>query len=99
VDANLSLDTQSTIVRARGIIADYASRGVDNERVVIKVASTWEGIRAIRMGLDSIIGTDGSFVGMASFGASTPAKNLFSHFGIIAEAATKAVEKRLKDIG
>jgi len=46
VDADLSFDMVATVARAREIIADYASRGVDKSRVLIKIASTWEGIRA-----------------------------------------------------
>jgi transaldolase len=46
VDADLSFDTASTVAKARAIIADYAARGVPRERVLIKIAATWEGIRA-----------------------------------------------------
>ncbi|RFB78133.1 transaldolase [Methylovirgula sp. 4M-Z18] len=46
VDADLSFDTQAMIVKARALIADYQSRGVGRERILIKLASTWEGIRA-----------------------------------------------------
>ena len=50
---------------------------------------------AIRMGWDAIIGHDGIFIGMTGFGASAPAKDLFKHFGITAEATVEAVTKRL----
>jgi len=46
VDARLSFDTQASVERAQEIIADYANRGIGSERVLIKLASTWEGIRA-----------------------------------------------------
>nr|MCU0952667.1 transaldolase [Burkholderiaceae bacterium] len=46
VDARLSFDTRATLEKARRIIALYAARGVDPARVLIKIASTWEGIRA-----------------------------------------------------
>lgn len=46
VDARLSFDTQASVARARDIIADYAARGVAKDRILIKLASTWEGIRA-----------------------------------------------------
>jgi transaldolase len=46
VDADLSFDTEGSIARARAIIADYEERGVPRDRILIKVASTWEGIRA-----------------------------------------------------
>lgn len=46
VDARLSYDTAGTLAKARGIIARYEEAGVPRERVLIKIASTWEGIRA-----------------------------------------------------
>ena len=46
VDARLSFDTAATIAKARALIALYEAAGVDRERVLIKIASTWEGIRA-----------------------------------------------------
>lgn len=50
---------------------------------------------AVRWGWDAVIGQDGEFVGMHSFGASAPAKDLYKHFGITAEAAVNAVLKRV----
>lgn len=46
VDARLSFDTQATITQARRLIELYRQAGVDSNRVLIKIASTWEGIRA-----------------------------------------------------
>lgn len=46
VDARLSFDTNATINKARKLIGLYASRGVGKERILIKIASTWEGIKA-----------------------------------------------------
>lgn len=46
VDARLSFDTQGTIAEARRIIGMYDAAGIGHERVLIKIASTWEGIRA-----------------------------------------------------
>lgn len=46
VDARFSFDTEGTIAKARELIALYERAGVPHERVLIKVASTWEGIRA-----------------------------------------------------
>jgi transaldolase len=46
VDARLSFDTEATLHKARGLIEMYESSGVDRERILIKVAATWEGIRA-----------------------------------------------------
>lgn len=46
VDARLSFDTDGTIARAERLIALYDAIGADTQRILIKVASTWEGIRA-----------------------------------------------------
>jgi transaldolase len=46
VDARLSYDTEATIAKARKLIHLYNEAGISNDRVLIKVASTWEGIRA-----------------------------------------------------
>jgi transaldolase len=46
VDARLSYDTEKTIAQAREIIAQYDHAGIGRERILIKIASTWEGIKA-----------------------------------------------------
>lgn len=46
VDASLSFDTEATIAKARELIELYEAKGIPRERVLIKMASTWEGIRA-----------------------------------------------------
>ncbi len=46
VDAGLSFDTEATLAKARKLIGMYGKAGIGKERVLIKVASTWEGIRA-----------------------------------------------------
>lgn len=46
VDARLSFDTEASILKARELIALYRQAGIPKERVLIKLASTWEGIRA-----------------------------------------------------
>jgi len=46
VDARLSFDHDGTIEKARELIALYEKEGIDRERILIKVASTWEGIQA-----------------------------------------------------
>lgn len=48
VDARLSFDSRATIERARRLIALYRDAGFDRERILIKIASTWEGIQAAR---------------------------------------------------
>ena len=46
VDARLSFDTKATIAKARELIALYEAAGIERKRVLIKIASTWEGIQA-----------------------------------------------------
>lgn len=46
VDADLSFDTARTVSTARRIVADYEALGIGRERILIKIAATWEGIRA-----------------------------------------------------
>lgn len=46
VDARLSFDTEGSIAKARELIALYEASGISRERILIKVASTWEGIQA-----------------------------------------------------
>lgn len=46
VDARLSYDTQATAEKARKLIALYNAAGISNDRILIKIASTWQGIRA-----------------------------------------------------
>ena len=57
VDADLSFDTSASIARAKAIVEDYAERGIGRERILVKLAATWEGIRAAeelqREGIDT----------------------------------------------
>ncbi|HIK55169.1 MAG TPA: transaldolase [Synechococcales cyanobacterium M55_K2018_004] len=46
VDARLSYDTEATIEKGRELIAQYEAAGISRDRILIKIASTWEGIRA-----------------------------------------------------
>lgn len=48
IDARLSFDTEGNIKKAREIIALYKEAGIDKERILIKIASTWEGIQAAK---------------------------------------------------
>jgi transketolase len=65
-------------------------------RAVIGDAPVKIGVEAaVRQGWDAIIGTDGTFVGMAGFGASAPYKDLYKHFGITAEAVAAAALRKL----
>lgn len=49
VDARLSFDTAATVARAHRLLALYRELGVGRDRILIKIASTWEGIRAARV--------------------------------------------------
>lgn len=49
VDARLSFDTEATVAKARQLVALYQQNGVSTERILIKIASTWEGIQAARV--------------------------------------------------
>jgi transaldolase len=49
VDARLSFDTEATVRKAREIIAAYESKGIPKNRILIKIASTWEGIQAAKI--------------------------------------------------
>jgi transketolase len=63
-------------------------------RAVIGNAPVKVGIEAaVRQGWDALIGTDGAFVGMTSFGASAPAKDLYRHFGITVDAIVAAATR------
>ena len=46
VDARLSYDTEATVAKARKLIALYEAAGINKNRILIKIASTWQGIRA-----------------------------------------------------
>ncbi len=49
VDARLSFDTQATLDKARQLVALYQQNGVGKDRILIKIASTWEGIQAAKV--------------------------------------------------
>ena len=49
VDARLSFDTEATVAKARRLVELYAEAGIGTDRLLIKIASTWEGIRAAEL--------------------------------------------------
>jgi transketolase len=68
----------------------------DTQKAIIGNAPVKVAIEAaVRWGWDAVIGPDGAFVGMHGFGASAPAKDLYKHFGITAEATVNAAVKLL----
>ncbi|MAS14536.1 MAG: transketolase [Nitratireductor sp.] len=72
---------------------DYRKAVIGNAPVKVAIEA------GIRQGWDAIIGSDGIFIGMTGFGASAPAPELYKHFGITAEAAANAAQKRLTELG
>ena len=65
-------------------------------RAVIGEAKVKVGVEAaVRQGWDAVLGSDGAFVGMNSFGASAPYKDLYKHFGITPEKVAEAAMRRL----
>ena len=74
----------------------FAAQPDAARRAVIGDAAVKIGVEAgVRQGWDAIIGNDGAFVGMNSFGASAPFKELYKKFGITAEAVAEAAIKKL----
>ena len=72
------------------------AQGADRKKAIIGNAPVKVAIEAaVRWGWDAVIGHDGVFIGMHGFGESGPAKDLFKHFGITAEATVTAALKRL----
>jgi transketolase len=74
----------------------FAAAPEDYRKSVLGTAPVRVGIEAaIRQGWDAIIGSDGAFVGMTTFGASAPYEELYRQFGITAEAVADAALSRL----
>jgi transketolase len=75
----------------------FAEQPEAARRAVIGDAPVKIGVEAgVRQGWDAIIGSDGGFVGMTTFGASAPFKELYKKFGITAEAVADAAMQKLK---
>jgi transketolase len=74
----------------------FAAAPEATRRALIGNAKVNVGVEAaVRQGWDAIIGMDGAFVGMSSFGASAPYKELYKHFGITPEAVAETALTRL----
>jgi transketolase len=69
--------------------AEYQASVIGTSKVKIAVEA------GVRQGWDQFIGNDGGFVGMKSFGASAPYKDLYNYFGITPEAVVALAEKKL----
>jgi transketolase len=74
----------------------FAQQSDEYRKAMIGAAPVKIAVEAgIRQGWDAIIGSDGAFVGMDSFGASGPYQQLYAHFGITPEAVVTAAETRI----
>ena len=103
-EVSLAVEAQK-LLAAKGVAARVVSvpsfelfRAQPDEarRAVIGDAPVKIGVEAaVRMGWDSIIGSDGAFIGMSDFGASGPYKELYKHFGITAEKVAEAALSKL----
>ena len=103
-EVSLALEAQATLA-ARGVAARVVSVPCmdlflaqdDAYRAsVIGAAPVRIAVEAgVRQGWDQLIGSDGIFIGMKSFGESGPYKKVYEHFGITAEAVVAAAEHRL----
>ncbi|WP_018235551.1 transketolase [Ensifer sp. BR816] len=86
----------STRVVSVPCIELFAEQSDDYRRAIIGNSPVKIAIEAgVRQGWDHIIGSNGVFVGMSSFGASGPYKELYKHFGITPEAVVAAAEAKL----
>ena len=74
----------------------FLEQDEDYRRAIIGGARVNVGVEAaVRQSWDAIISSDGIFVGMNSFGASAPYKELYKNFGITAEAVASAALSKL----
>jgi len=93
------------LLRARGVSARAVSvpcfellraRPAAERRAIVGTAKVNVAVEAaVRQGWDEIIGSDGAFVGMTTFGASAPYKDLYKHFGITPEKVAAAALSKL----
>ena len=103
-EVSLAVEAQK-LLQAKGVAARVVSvpcfellfaASDEARRAVIGDAPVKVAVEAaIRMGWDAIIGSDGVFVGLSTFGASAPYKELYKHFGITAEAVAGAAMNKL----
>jgi transketolase len=74
----------------------FLDQDADYRKAIIGDAGVKIAIEAgVRQGWDALIGSDGIFIGMSSFGASGPYEELYKHFGITADAAVTAALAKL----
>jgi transketolase len=74
----------------------FAEQSEDYRKAIIGTSPVKVAVEAgLRQGWDYFIGNDGAFIGMNSFGASAPAKDLYKHFNITADAVVAAADAKL----
>src|SRR4051812_44385978 len=98
VDAKKLLDAQGVLTRVVSVPSFelFAAQSAADRAAVIGAAPVKVAVEAaVRQGWDAIIGPDGAFVGMSSFGASAPYKDLYKHFGITPEKVAEAALSKL----
>ena len=100
VDARDALEKKGVPTRVVSVPSFelFAQQSAEYQAAVIGAAPVRIAVEAgVRQGWDRFIGTDGTFIGMSSFGASGPYKELYAHFGITAEAVVEAAMAELGD--
>jgi transketolase len=98
IDAQKALEAKGipTHVVSAPCFELFAQQDAAYRAAVIPPTAIKVGIEAgVRQGWDSLIGSDGSFIGMSTFGESAPAEVLFKHFGITADAIVDVVMKKI----
>jgi transketolase len=98
VDAKTLLDAQGVLARVVSVPSFelFAAQSASDRAAIIGAAPVKVAVEAaVRQGWDAIIGPDGAFVGMSSFGASAPYKDLYRHFGITPEKVAEAALSKL----
>jgi transketolase len=98
VEAKNLLDAQGVLTRVVSVpcMELFAAQDASERAALISSATVNVAVEAgVRQGWDAIIGSDGVFVGMQSFGASAPYKDLYRHFGITPEKVAEAALSKL----
>jgi transketolase len=98
LDASRQLEAKGVSTRIVSVpcVELFAEQSEEYQQAIIGTSPVKIAVEAgIRQGWDHLIGSDGIFIGMKSFGASGPYKELYKHFGITAEAVVAAAEAKL----
>jgi transketolase len=98
VDAKKLLDAQGVLARVVSVPSFelFGAQSSADRAAIIGTAPVKVAVEAaVRQGWDAIIGPDGAFVGMSTFGASAPFKDLYRHFGITPEKVAEAALSKL----